>query len=145
MKKILSVLAIMLAVTFCSVTFSSCSSDDDNDSFITNASFDVGNLYGTWDCDGYGGSTDGTYIWLSELDGTRITFRDNGSFSCKGLFGNHSASYTINRDIINVTPPKGASESDYIRIRVIKLEGNEAHFKLETGTGTSAYFSFKKR
>lgn len=144
MKKILSVLAIMLAVVLGSAMFTSCSSsDDDNSSFITNASFDVDKLYGDWDCDGYGGASAGGYVWISELSGTSLYFGSNGKMTTRGLFGNYTnVSYTISGDVINVTPPSGAD--GYIRIRVISLKDSYAEFKLELSTGTSGYFSFKK-
>lgn len=74
MKKILSMLAVMLAVTFCSVTFSSCSSDDDNNTEVL-----LNKILGSWaDID----KTEDEYV-SSE---TAIIYTFNANKTCSQYF-----------------------------------------------------------
>lgn len=138
-KTILSMLFAVMTVGL-SAVFTSCS--DDETGFVRNPTFDVNELYGMWYIEGTSGSSNGTFVWLSQLDGTYISFRNDGSFRTKGYFGNNTGNYTINRNIIDITAPDGAN--GYIRIEVIEISSKDAIFKLDVNGESSRYFKCKK-
>lgn len=122
MKKcfIILVAALMVACV------SSCSSSDDdsssNPSFVTNPTFNMNDLYGTWKIEKISANGSDYYdfdSFVKETYGysksTTATFNKNGSYQGNGYFGDGSGNYDVSADLITTY----INGSVYYRYKVI--------------------------
>jgi hypothetical protein len=122
MKKYFMILVAALLVA----CVSSCSkSDDDNSSepsFVTNPTFNMNDLYGTWKIEKISANGYDYYdfdSFVKETYGytksTTATFNKNGSYEGYGYFGNGSGTYDVSGDLITTY----IGGSVYYRYKVI--------------------------
>ena len=122
MKKYFVILVAALTVAI----VSSCSkSDDENSSepsFVTNPTFNMNDLYGTWKIEKISINGSDYYefdSFVSETYGytksTTATFNKNGSYEGYGYFGNGSGTYDVSGDLITTY----IDGSVYYRYKVI--------------------------
>ena len=127
MKKFLS-MTLLLTAMF--LTFSACSSEDDE------FNYPMETLYGTWE--GVEIKTGGDWINITEYPYTKfafsIWFNSDGSYVGRGYFGNGSGTYTAKGNTI-ITYVNG---KEYLRYEVKTLRGNVAELTMteEDSTGS---------
>ncbi len=127
MKKFLS-MTLLLTAMF--LTFSACSSEDDE------FNYPMETLYGTWE--GVEIKTGGDWINITEYPYTKfafsIRFNSDGSYVGRGYFGNGSGTYTAKGNTI-ITYVNG---KEYLRYEVKTLRGNVAELTMteEDSTGS---------
>lgn len=120
MKKIILLFAVLV------VAFSSCSKDDDDNSF----KYDINTLVGKWRItnvqleDGWLDVT--TAMGESVFDPTYATFNSDGTYIGKGEFGNGSGTYKAENSTIICYVEK----QEYARYEVISLTGTECQLKM---------------
>lgn len=133
MKKFLS-MTLLLTAMF--LTFSACSSDDDDVKF----DYPMETLYGTWK--GTGIKVDGSWIdvtsWLYSKFAFSITFHSDGTYSGKGYFGNGSGTYKAEGNMIYTY----VNGKEYNIYKVKSLTGNKAELSMGV-TGSDEWIEIK--
>lgn len=156
MKKILSILAIMIAVVFSSVAFSSCSSDDDTETSSFGFSKDTymtvvgrsGKVSFNGSASSWNSSND--FIASVESDGT-ITANHVGKCEITASAGRQSAKCTIDVKPIYTTYTDplikwGASKADVkaYEKRTLKQEDNNTlYYTINNGIAKGLSYNFK--
>jgi len=117
MKKYLLVMVALMATV---LSFTSCSSDDEEEGF----NYPMENLYGTWE--GTEIKTDEATIdltnWLWYEYDFSITFNSDGTYRGKGYFGNGTGTYKAQGDMIYTY----VSGTEYARYKVLSFDGSNA-------------------
>lgn len=119
----------IFVVAVLSMSLVSCSSDDEETSFIESASFDTNLLFGSWKVHRWGTTEPILYDSMSD---TRLHFYDDGTFSTSGgVFGSQRTTYKIkgNRIILN---PSASTSDAYMYIDVQSIDEETAVFFLQS-------------
>lgn len=120
--------AILLITLF---GFSSCSSDDDDNSFISDFDYPAETLYGTWKITKIGSWS--IYFYTSET--TTATFKSDGTYKGKGLFGSGTGTYTASGSNINCY----IDDNLYCSYNIISLEGDTATLYMTIYKSSNTY------
>lgn len=137
MKKILSILAIMIAIVFSSVAFSSCSSDDDGDKY----GFTKADVVGTWETTAMQ-TSGGTWIDLTNYlyydMRAYAKFNSDGTYRGWGALGNGTGTWELKGNTLTTY----VSGKVYITYTNIVLNGDEMS---GTMSDNSASINFKAK
>lgn len=135
MKKFLC-MTLLLTAMF--LTFSACSSDDDD------FDYPMDTLYGSWE--GISINVNGGWVNITEYPYTKfafsIRFNSDGTYSGRGYFGNGSGTYTAKGKTI-ITYVNG---KEYLRYEVRSLSNNIAELSMTVdGSGETLEVKAKKK
>lgn len=137
MKKILSILAIMIAIVFSSVAFSSCSSDNDGDKY----GFTKADVVGTWETTAMQ-TSGGTWIDLTNYlyydMRAYAKFNSDGTYRGWGALGNGTGTWELKGNTLTTY----VSGKVYITYTNIVLNGDEMS---GTMSDNSASINFKAK
>lgn len=125
MKKWL--LLIMVPLMAFMISFSSCSSDDDDNNPTSEFNYSGELLYGTWKITKCAG-----IVWTRQT--TTATFGSDGSYSGEGYFGTASGTYIAKGDSITCY----INGELYCTYEVISLTGNTVELNMIPASGTTS-------
>jgi heat shock protein HslJ len=143
-------LFLVLTVALIGLCVASCSSSSDNEnavdettqkSFITNPSFNVSYLFGTWKIDKASADGGKSFVEFDEFvkskygftKSTTATFKRDGTYSGSGYFGDGTGNYTINQNTI--TTYIGGVE--YYSYRVISYSEKTCDLQISSKSSTA--------